>query len=602
MELAGDITDMDEATEPASAPGSADASPAAARLSGDKQKADGDKSFADVAKKSFLMRHLKGAELKFVSTSCRVVKYEPGGIVYEAEQLADNFFVVKSGSFREFEKHHGGERLKRVHSVVGGTFGSHELIFQALRKTSVVASDEGATAWVVPKRVFDAKVKVSPPPAKEMIAFLHSVPLLSKLNKQELEQLARAAKEVTLEPGAPLCEKGDFARSVFALRKGSTEARSMGPESAPFAMHAPMVFGESALYSDEGMRVRQATITCPAAVEGKKTEPSVVVALGTADIEALLGFGLQGAAENALNQKLLESITIGGQAITASLPSDLKEWIAEQIEEQIFQDGEVVFREGKEADIVYIVKRGTASISTKVAGKIAEKGTGGVFGELALAGKKAKRNATVVAKGPEELRLLSINAEIVNANTALDEWRKSLEKQVIEVRKEQNSTNESAAAEAYEADVKSGKVAEQRAKARAADAAKKRRESQFPGKGPSPAELGALAGRRASNARAGAPLNPVNVAKASPTAAPSSSHRPGQLSNRGLSPSARPGLQPSNRPASQLSSRGASVAKRSPSPRGAPRRPTSTSPSKSTAARTSASRATPPAASPPVVC
>ena len=80
----------------------------------------------------------------------------------------------------------------------------------------------------------------------------------------------------------------------------------------------------------------------------------------------------------------------------------------------------VVFREGKEAGTVYMVKRGRAVISTRDGGKLAERGAGAIFGELCLIGKRAKRNATVTASG--ELRLLALDGKVVVGNPELDEW------------------------------------------------------------------------------------------------------------------------------------------------------------------------------------
>jgi hypothetical protein len=81
----------------------------------------------------------------------------------------------------------------------------------------------------------------------------------------------------------------------------------------------------------------------------------------------------------------------------------------------------------RQADTVFIVKRGTATVTTKEGGKVAEVGEGKVFGELVLVGKKTKRNATVVASS-EELVLLELSGDAVAANGALNEWREQLER------------------------------------------------------------------------------------------------------------------------------------------------------------------------------
>ena len=433
---------------------------------------EGPKGFAAAAKFSFLLRHLKTAELKFVESNARLTRFDPNTSIYSAGEGANHFYVVARGKFYESESHPtGGQRLKRVHEGFGATFGSHEMIFNLQRKTSVALADERGTAWAIPKRVFDNKIKVSPSESKDLLTFMPTVPLLSNLNKEELTQLARAAKEIRAKPGENVCSKGDRAACLYALRKGEVQATQEGG-GAPLRMKAPTIFGESALYSDEGMRVRQATITCADGAE------AVLVVFATEDIEALLGFSLQGSAENALNQKQLESVVVGDKPIIATLSSELKQWMADQIEERSFEKGKTVFREGDEADAVYIIKRGTAVISTKAAGKVGECGPGKVFGELTLVGDtKAKRNASVIAQGPEPLRLLRLSSEVVNANAALDAWREEMKAYMIEVRKEQKRQNEQHATAQIEADKASGKLAERRAKERAQQAAKQRRAS-----------------------------------------------------------------------------------------------------------------------------
>ena len=240
-----------------------------------------DLGFIAAVKGSLLLRHLSTAELKFVATNARLATFEPGSAVYEPGSPSDHFYVVRSGRFFESGPHpNGGQRPKRMHAGVGATFGSHELLFGLPRKTtvSVVADAEldaadalssgnagsatAAVCWAVPKRVFEAKIRVAPPPDKALLGFLQTLPLFAKLGREELMQLMRAARPHRLDAGATVCSQGEPAHSLFVLREGEVEARQAGKAEA-FPMRAPTVFGESALFSDDGMRIRQATVRCP---------------------------------------------------------------------------------------------------------------------------------------------------------------------------------------------------------------------------------------------------------------------------------------------------------------------------------------------------
>ena len=433
-------------------------------------KADND-LFISSMQKSLLFRHLALPELKFVATNSRLRKFDAGQQLYKEGEPADFFFVVHSGAYHETGEHALGSRAtRRMHKIIGHTFGSHELLFPQARKTSVHAAEAGM-CWSIPKRVFDSKLKVYPPPSKKLLAFMKHVSLFSDLSEEELHQLARAATDVRLREDMPVCEQGEPALSVYAVRQGIVEARQNGSDHV-MTIQAPQVFGESALYSDEGLRVRMANVSCvrdPSQYESPgvhghivdttldalkdklEWKGAIVVSFASADIEALVGFALQGAAERAFNRKMLETVRIGNTPITTGLNREQADWMAERMVEHIFVNGERVCTEGKDAECSYVVKRGKAVVSTKEAGDVAEITTGAFFGELALLGRKGKRSATVTAKG--EIRLLSLGSDVVRSNRLLDQWRRAMEAAFDEVR-QKNEKENTAAAEVMEKEKK----------------------------------------------------------------------------------------------------------------------------------------------------
>ena len=454
-----------------------------------------DQGFIAAVRGSLLLRHLSTAELKYVATNARLATFEPGSVVYEMGAAPDNFYVVQSGRFFETGPHPGGgQRPKRMHEGAGAAFGSHELLFGVPRRTTVsvareVASDDAPNAdkkvlagrvacWAVPKRVFEAKIRVAPSPDMNLLAFLQKLTLFAKLSKAELVQLVRAARPLSLDPGAMVCTQGEAAHTFYVLQQGLVEAHQAG-KAETFAMHAPCIFGEAALFSDEGMRIRQATVRCPvdylsgeaqsdstrgesgdggasatttserrlqqspngAAAKGCRPCTVLVIAFAAADIEALLGFGLQALAEHAFHQKLLEQIKVGGQPIINTLPAGQKAWLVEQLVERTYAPKEVVCEQGSSADTVFIIKRGVASVGTKEGGKIAELGAGTVLGEMALCDLSTTRNATIIASGKAELKLLCLSGTLVHQTRQLDSWRKALEVVLGAHRKQQDRAN-----------------------------------------------------------------------------------------------------------------------------------------------------------------
>ena len=410
--------------------------------------------FIAAVKGSLLLRHLSTAELKFVATNVRVATFEPGSVVYEMGSEPENFYIVQMGRFSETGPHpSGGQRPRRIHEGTGVAFGAHELLFGVPRKTTIsVALDAddqrgtsaAAACWAIPKRVFETKIRLAPAPDGELLAFLQRLPLFVKLCKAELVQLARAARPLHLNASSIVCTQGEAANTLYVLRRGAVEAHQAGVAEA-FVMQAPMVFGESALSSDEGMRIRQATVRCCAGGGS-----ALVIAFDAAEIETLLGFGLQARAEHAFHQKLLEQIKVAGRPIISTLPASQRTWLVDQVVERTYAPLQVVCQQGSSADMVYIVKRGTASIGTKEGGKLAEVGPGTVLGEIALCDLSATRNATVVAsEDGGELTMLCLSGAVVQQNANLGKWREGLEGLLGAHRKQQARDNKAAVAEKW---------------------------------------------------------------------------------------------------------------------------------------------------------
>ena len=88
--------------------------PQASERPGGGKKVSDEKDFVMTAKRSLLMKHLGAAELKFVHTNSRVVEFEGNQLVYEFDQYADFFFMVKTGSFLESGPHPSGVAVPPV--------------------------------------------------------------------------------------------------------------------------------------------------------------------------------------------------------------------------------------------------------------------------------------------------------------------------------------------------------------------------------------------------------------------------------------------------------------------------------------------------------
>ncbi len=80
---------------------------------------------------------------------------------------------------------------------------------------------------------------------------LASLPLFSSCSKRELQRIARAGDEVTVDAGKELVDQGDIGREAFVILSGTASVRRNGRKIATLGPGDP--FGELALL-DHGPR------------------------------------------------------------------------------------------------------------------------------------------------------------------------------------------------------------------------------------------------------------------------------------------------------------------------------------------------------------
>jgi CRP-like cAMP-binding protein len=80
---------------------------------------------------------------------------------------------------------------------------------------------------------------------------LASLPLFSSCSKRELQRIARAGDEVTVDKGKELVDQGDIGREAFVILSGTASVRRNGRTIATLGAGDP--FGELALL-DHGPR------------------------------------------------------------------------------------------------------------------------------------------------------------------------------------------------------------------------------------------------------------------------------------------------------------------------------------------------------------
>ena len=92
-----------------------------------------------------------------------------------------------------------------------------------------------------------------------MIGLVKQVPIFDALDDQHIFQLARAANVLQLEPGQTICKQGEEATTIYAVISGEL-VTSQSENGFTFKLSYPNCFGESALYPEEELRLRKATV------------------------------------------------------------------------------------------------------------------------------------------------------------------------------------------------------------------------------------------------------------------------------------------------------------------------------------------------------
>ena len=95
------------------------------------------------------------------------MSHSVGQVVYNAGDVADTAYFVQSGTYIATRPSPAGPRKLREYGP-GDSFGSCELLAGEPRSCNVSCIEAGQV-WLVDKRVFMEKMRVTAPPKKELL-------------------------------------------------------------------------------------------------------------------------------------------------------------------------------------------------------------------------------------------------------------------------------------------------------------------------------------------------------------------------------------------------------------------------------------------------
>jgi CRP-like cAMP-binding protein/thioredoxin reductase/Fe-S-cluster-containing hydrogenase component 2 len=244
-----------------------------------------------------------------------------------------------------------------------------------------------------------------------------SVPLLKDVNRLQLREFMLESELATPPEGEPIFERNDYTNSFFMIVSGEVLVEMMreGRPDGWFTLGPGEFFGELGLIS------------------GRRRSNTVKAGRDCVLIEAPRRAMLKLAASVDSVRKRVDEVFLK-RAVRAYLApmlpeAELQELLADGVEVRSYGGGEVLFREGDPPDGLYLIRRGSVTISRHIAGRevvLSYLSAGNYLGEMALLSDSA-RTATVKAAVTTEALILN-SAAFKRVLARNPRWREEMER------------------------------------------------------------------------------------------------------------------------------------------------------------------------------
>jgi CRP-like cAMP-binding protein/thioredoxin reductase/Fe-S-cluster-containing hydrogenase component 2 len=244
-----------------------------------------------------------------------------------------------------------------------------------------------------------------------------SVPLLKDVNRLQLREFMLESDLATPPEGEPIFERNDYTNSFFMIVSGEVQVEVMreGRPAGWFMLGPGEFFGELGLIS------------------GRRRSNSVKAGRDCVMIEAPRRAMLKLIASVESVRKRVDEVFLKRAVrayVAPMLPdAELDELLADGVQVKNYGGGELLFKEGDPADGLYLIKRGSVTISRTIAGRevvLSYLSAGNYVGEMALLSDSA-RTATVKAAVTTEALVLN-SAAFKRVLARNPKWREEMEK------------------------------------------------------------------------------------------------------------------------------------------------------------------------------
>ncbi len=222
-------------------------------------------------------------------------------------------------------------------------------------------------------------------------------PLMASLTLLQIRELILESDIRTPHPGELIFRANDYGNSFFSVLQGAVqihiEGRDRDEQASMFSLSSGDFFGEIGLLS------------------GRRRTATVVAGKGCVLLETPRRTMLNLIESVPVVQRLLDEVSLKRvvrNCFGAALREGDLNHLVHEAKFKRYAIGEVIFSEGDAPDALYMIRRGSVTVSRRVAGKelvAAYVSAGNYIGEMALV-SNTPRAATVRAAAPTEVVLL----------------------------------------------------------------------------------------------------------------------------------------------------------------------------------------------------
>ncbi|MCQ8896281.1 cyclic nucleotide-binding domain-containing protein [Limnobacter humi] len=247
----------------------------------------------------------------------------------------------------------------------------------------------------------------------------HNVPVFSGMTRLQLREFMLESAVLKPAKGQVVFKKNDYTSTFFSIVEGSVDIELVDKQGKPFTVN----LGQGQYFGEMGL------------ISGRRRTATVRAGAGCVLVETPRKAMLKLIASVDSVRKTIDEVFVR-RAISMYLAPSLEATAVEKllsggIDVRRYAKGEVLFKDGDEADGLYLIRRGSVAISKVIAGKemvLSYVSAGNYVGEMAMLNNNP-RSATVTAAVMTEALVLPAGP----VRTVLDEnpqWRAALQLQV----------------------------------------------------------------------------------------------------------------------------------------------------------------------------